>query len=116
MTTPVDPVVDVLEEGKHPLDSLFRPKRVAVAGATDKHGSVGRTLLKNLISNPFGGVVYLRGRGLPGEPQAPTRPGHFGLPIHRGLPGAGGLGHRGDARVHGAVGDPGLCGSEGGGG
>ena len=57
MTT-VDPVVDVLEEGKHPLDSLFRPKRVAVVGATDKEGSVGRTLLKNLISNPFGGVVY----------------------------------------------------------
>ena len=54
----VDPVVDVLEEGRHPLDSLFRPKRVAVVGATDKEGSVGRTLLKNLISNPFGGVVY----------------------------------------------------------
>eukprot|EP00438_Fugacium_kawagutii_P015503 Skav201351 [mRNA] locus=scaffold2643:69267:73622:+ [translate_table: standard] len=58
MAQTVDPVVDVLEEGKHPLDSLFRPKRVAVVGATDKEGSVGRTLLKNLISNPFGGVVY----------------------------------------------------------
>lgn len=58
MAATVDPVVDVLEEGKHPLDSLFRPKRVAVVGATDKEGSVGRTLLKNLISNPFGGVVY----------------------------------------------------------
>lgn len=58
MAATVDPVVDVLEEGKHPLDSLFRPKRVAVVGATDKEGSVGRTLLKNLISNPFGGMVY----------------------------------------------------------
>ena len=54
----VDPVVDVLSEGRHPLDSLFRPRRVAVVGATEKPQSVGRTLLKNLIGSPFGGVVY----------------------------------------------------------
>ena len=58
MAALLDPVVDVLEEGSHPLDSLFKPKRVAVIGATDREGSVGRTLLRNLISNPFGGVVY----------------------------------------------------------
>ncbi|CAE7456976.1 unnamed protein product [Symbiodinium natans] len=58
MAVVLDPVVDVLEEGSHPLDSLFKPKRVAVIGATDREGSVGRTLLRNLISNPFGGVVY----------------------------------------------------------
>ena len=58
MAAVLDPVVDVLEEGSHPLDSLFKPKRVAVIGATDREGSVGRTLLRNLISNPFGGVVY----------------------------------------------------------
>lgn len=40
------------------LDAIFMPKRVAVIGATDRPHSVGRTLLWNLISNPFGGTVY----------------------------------------------------------
>ena len=31
---------------------------MAVIGATDRPGSVGRTLLWNLISNPFGGTVF----------------------------------------------------------
>ena len=42
----------------HPLDAIFAPKSVAVVGATEKAGSVGRTLLWNLISNPFGGTVF----------------------------------------------------------
>jgi acetyl coenzyme A synthetase (ADP forming)-like protein len=40
------------------LESFFRPKRVAVIGATEAHGSVGRTVLWNLISTPFGGAIY----------------------------------------------------------
>ena len=31
--------------GRHPLDSIFVPKSVAVVGATEKVGSVGRTVL-----------------------------------------------------------------------
>jgi acetyltransferase len=42
----------------HPLDGLFAPKTVAVIGATDKPGSVGRTLMQNLLGNVFGGTVY----------------------------------------------------------
>src|SRR5947199_8422888 len=42
----------------HPLDAIFEPKNVAVVGATEKAGSVGRTILWNLISNPFGGTVF----------------------------------------------------------
>jgi acetyltransferase len=42
----------------HPLNAIFSPKSVAVIGATEKEGSVGRTLLWNLISNPFGGIVF----------------------------------------------------------
>ena len=42
----------------HPLNAIFAPKSVAVVGATEKVGSVGRTLLWNLISNPFGGTVF----------------------------------------------------------
>src|SRR5579859_759150 len=42
----------------HPLNAIFEPKSIAVVGATEKAGSVGRTLLWNLISNPFGGTVF----------------------------------------------------------
>jgi acetyltransferase len=41
-----------------PLDAIFRPRSVAVIGATETAGSVGRTILWNLISNPFGGTVF----------------------------------------------------------
>ena len=50
---------DVLHQSHaHPLDPFFRPRSVALIGATDKPGSVGRTLLHNLITTPFGGTVY----------------------------------------------------------
>src|ERR1035437_8085660 len=42
----------------HPLRAMFAPRTVAVIGATEKPGSVGRTVLKNLISSPFGGGVF----------------------------------------------------------
>ncbi|HLG61948.1 MAG TPA: bifunctional acetate--CoA ligase family protein/GNAT family N-acetyltransferase [Ktedonosporobacter sp.] len=42
----------------HPLNVFFQPKSIAVIGATEKAGSVGRTILWNLISNPFGGTVF----------------------------------------------------------
>jgi len=40
------------------LHVFFAPKSVAVIGATEKAGSVGRSILWNLISSPFGGTVY----------------------------------------------------------
>lgn len=43
---------------RHPLNAFFEPKSVAVVGATERVGSVGRTLLWNLISHPFGGIVF----------------------------------------------------------
>ena len=45
---------------RHPLNAIFEPKSIAVVGATEKAGSVGRTILWNLISNPFGGTVCKR--------------------------------------------------------
>jgi acetyltransferase len=41
-----------------PLDVFFSPKTVAVIGATENVGSVGRTLLWNIMTSPFGGTVY----------------------------------------------------------
>lgn len=48
----------MLHIGQSPLDVIFRPKSVAVIGATEREGSVGRTVFWNLISTPFGGAVY----------------------------------------------------------
>jgi len=40
------------------LDPFFHPKSVAVIGASATPGSVGSILMRNLLANPFGGVVY----------------------------------------------------------
>lgn len=53
-----DPIQDMGRFEKNPLRSIFEPKTVAVIGASEKVGSVGRTVLWNLITNPFGGTVY----------------------------------------------------------
>lgn len=42
----------------HNLDKVFSPKRIAVIGASDRPTSVGHSVLRNLIANEFGGVVY----------------------------------------------------------
>ncbi len=55
---------------RRPLDAIFAPRTVAVIGATEKYGSVGRTILWNLITSPFGGTVY---------PVNPHRPNVMGI-------------------------------------
>jgi acetyltransferase len=59
-TTPqtTDLAHDVFRHERQPLDPFFSPKNVAVIGATETENSVGRTLLRNLISSPFGGTVF----------------------------------------------------------
>jgi acetyltransferase len=41
-----------------PLNSIFHPRTVAVIGATEKPASVGRTVLRNLLEQPFGGTIF----------------------------------------------------------
>ena len=53
-----DKAHDVLRTEGHPLDAIFTPHSVAVVGATDRPGSVGRAVLWSLVSSPFGGTVY----------------------------------------------------------
>jgi len=65
-----DPVHDVMHYERQALDAIFSPKNVAVIGATESQGTVGRTLLWNLISNPFGGAVF---------PVNPKRPSVLGV-------------------------------------
>jgi acetyltransferase len=42
----------------HPLDAIFAPHSVAVIGASERPGSIGRAVLWSLVSSPFGGTVY----------------------------------------------------------
>ena len=54
----VSPAHDILGYARMGLDAIFRPETVAVIGATDKPGTVGRTIMWNLVSSPFGGTVF----------------------------------------------------------
>jgi acetyltransferase len=56
---------DVLRSETRPLDVLFEPRSVAVIGATEREGSVGRAVVSNLVS-AFRGKVY------PVNPQQPN--------------------------------------------
>ena len=40
------------------LDKIFNPKSVAVIGASDEEGSVGRALMKNFLESGFEGKVF----------------------------------------------------------
>jgi len=53
-----DPAHDIYRAESHPLDALFKPRAVAVIGASEAPYSVGRTILANLIGSPFGGAVF----------------------------------------------------------
>src|ERR1700687_958472 len=45
-------------DNRSALQSFFSPASVAVIGATNREGSVGRTILENLLSGGFKGQVY----------------------------------------------------------
>jgi acetyltransferase len=53
-----DSSCDILTPRRRTLDAFFTPKTVAVIGASETPGSVGRTILWNLISSTFGGTVF----------------------------------------------------------
>jgi acetyltransferase len=63
-----------VKEGTQPLDVFFAPKTVAVIGATENQGTVGRTILWNLVSSPFGGTVF---------PINPKRPSVLGVKAYK---------------------------------
>ncbi len=80
MSSPIHPTTDsahdVLRQERQPLDAIFRPRNVAVIGATEAPRSVGRTVLWNLVSNPFGGTVF---------PVNPKRSSVLGIKAYRSI-------------------------------
>ncbi|MEM8805498.1 MAG: bifunctional acetate--CoA ligase family protein/GNAT family N-acetyltransferase [Cyanobacteria bacterium P01_G01_bin.38] len=65
-----DPAHDILRYDYQPLSPFFAPQTVAVIGATERPGSVGRTVLWNLMSSTFGGTIF---------PVHPTRTNVLGI-------------------------------------
>jgi acetyltransferase len=63
-------------QGHQPLDVFFSPKTVAVIGATETPNTVGRTVLWNLVTSPFGGTVY---------PVNPKRPSVLGVKAYKNI-------------------------------
>ncbi len=57
--TSYDPSQSFLRRPAHALEAFFKPKTVAVIGATEKAGSVGRTIVTNLIYSKYEGETYL---------------------------------------------------------
>ena len=43
---------------KHELDYIFRPRSVAVIGASRRKGSIGREILHNILTAEFNGKVF----------------------------------------------------------
>ncbi|SPE29189.1 fragment of acetyl-CoA synthetase (ADP-forming) alpha and beta chains (part 1) [Candidatus Sulfopaludibacter sp. SbA3] len=64
------------QQRNQPLDVFFTPKTVAVIGATETTNSVGRTVLWNLVTSPFGGTVY---------PVNPKRPSVLGVKAYKSI-------------------------------
>jgi acetyltransferase len=48
----------IVSDKRSPLESFFAPKSVAVIGATDREGTVGRSVLVNLSAGGFPGKIY----------------------------------------------------------
>src|ERR1700756_4077892 len=59
-----------------PLSWFFNPESIAVIGATDREGSVGGTVLKNLLTGTYKGRVYAVN---------PRRAEVLGLPCYRSI-------------------------------
>ena len=61
--------------GKHYLNKLFEPASVAVFGASDRQGSVGNLVFRNMIESGFKGDVF------------PINPKHSKIQGYKGLSG-----------------------------
>ena len=95
-------IEQVEQDRRAPLDAFFRPRRIAIIGATEKPGSVGRTLLSNLTSGSFKGKVFAV------NPKHSVVAGCSVLSERRTSPGAYRLGRHRHPSRHGSRRDRGM--------
>ena len=72
----IDPAHDLVSIQRSPLASIFTPKSVALIGASERPGSVGRTVMENLIGTAFGGPVW---------PVNPKSSSILGVPAYKSI-------------------------------
>jgi acetyltransferase len=72
----IDPAHDLVGIRNSSLAPIFTPHAVAVIGASDRPGSVGCTVLTNLLASPFGGPVW---------PVNPKRATVLGVPAYKSI-------------------------------
>lgn len=65
----------------HPLDALFAPSSIAVIGASERAGSVGRSVISNLLEGPYKAATF------PVNPNSSTILGAKAYPTLKALPG-----------------------------
>ncbi|MBN8291831.1 acetate--CoA ligase family protein [Rhodobacter sp. NTK016B] len=63
------------------IDTLFHPRAIAIVGASDKPGSVGRDVVENLLEKGYDGAIY------PVNPRLDTLMGLKTYPSLEALPG-----------------------------
>ncbi len=51
-------VLDPVKNSVHELDTLFKPKSIAIIGASQKELSIGNVIIKNLVHFGFTGDIY----------------------------------------------------------
>jgi len=73
--------------GKHYLNKLFEPASVAVFGASDRQGSVGNLVFRNMIESGFKGDVF------------PINPKHSKIQGHKAYPDLNSIGRPVDLAV-----------------
>src|SRR5512137_1749406 len=54
------------EAQPQPLEAVFRPRSVAVVGASNRDGSVGNAIFRNILFGGYGGTLY------PVNPKSPA--------------------------------------------
>ena len=83
----------------HRLDPLLRPGSIAVLGATERAGTVGRTAVENLLKGGYAGPLYAVNPGYASVCGVPCYPSLTALPV----PVEHVIFAVGDARVEGAL-------------
>ncbi len=56
--TDTDPAYDILRSERQPLNSLLAPETIAVIGTNDKYRNLAETILLNLVSSHFKGLIF----------------------------------------------------------
>src|SRR6476659_5658664 len=56
--TQTERATDIWRKHGHPLDPILAPRNIAIIGATESEGTVGRTLIENMRTAGYEGAIF----------------------------------------------------------